>query len=77
MNLFLRLLPREMRDLVDIGVRLLANVTTKERRSKVVAELKAMLADGNVYANEWMRLGGPDGLNIFKKEPPRRKKPKA
>ena len=72
MNWLLRLIPKDKRELVELGQRLVANLDTKEERQRVVEYAREMLVDGRIEVSEWSKFGKV--LNIFKHEPPRRKR---
>ena len=65
MNFLLRFLPREYRNLVELGMRIVANLDTKEERQIAVDKGIAMLKDGRIQPTEWVSFGKT--LGIWKK----------
>lgn len=60
--LITKLLPKEYKDLLELGQQIIANLDTKEERAEVIAYAKEMLADGKVTVPEWGKFGGKLGI---------------
>ena len=65
MRFLLKFLPKEYRGLVELGMRIVENLDTKEERQKAVEMGIEILKDGNIDAPEWAKLGKV--LGIWKK----------
>jgi hypothetical protein len=61
----LKLLPKEYRNLVELGMRIVENLDTKEERQQAVEMGIQILKDGKIDAPEWAKLG--KALGIWKK----------
>tara|TARA_R110000751_G_scaffold78508_1_gene158403 strand:+ start:313 stop:519 length:207 start_codon:yes stop_codon:yes gene_type:complete len=53
----LNLLPKRYSALVDMGLRMVANLDTAEERDLAVAKFTAIMKDGKVTPPEWSSLG--------------------
>jgi hypothetical protein len=65
MSFLLKLLPKEYRNLVELGMRIVENLDTKEERQQAVEMGIQILKDGNIDPTEWAKFG--KALGIWKK----------
>jgi hypothetical protein len=65
MGFLLKFLPKEYRNLVELGMRIVENLDTKEERQKAVEMGIQILKDGNITPIEWASFG--KALGIWKK----------
>ena len=64
MNFLLKLLPSDKRALLELAIRITANLDTAEERKKVAELTKEVFKDGKVAIGEWAKLGS--ALGVFK-----------
>tara|TARA_Y100001951_G_C11037819_1_gene128544 strand:- start:177 stop:419 length:243 start_codon:yes stop_codon:yes gene_type:complete len=72
MNLFLKLLSKEQRNVMEIGQSIFAQLDTPQQRKEAFDYALEVLADGTVTLPEWGKLGGK--LGIIKGNGKRKKK---
>lgn len=56
-KLIMGLLPSKYRNLVEMGLRLVANLDTEHERAQAITHLNQILSDGKVTPPEWASLG--------------------
>lgn len=64
-NLLMRFLPEDKRGLLELAMRMVANLDTPAER-KAVAEYGIKMIEGGVTVNEWATFGKK--LGVFKME---------
>ena len=69
------LLPKEYRNLIEVGSRIVSQLDTNEERSEALSFAMATLSDGKVTPGEWAKIGSR--LGLLTGPTSRRRKPKA
>ena len=64
-NLLMKFLPEDKRGLLELAMRMVANLDTPEER-KAVADYGSKMIEGGVTVNEWATFGKK--LGVFKME---------
>ena len=64
-NLLMKFLPEDKRGLLELAMRMVANLDTPEER-KAVADYGIKMIEGGVTVNEWATFGKK--LGVFKME---------
>jgi len=62
MKFLLKFLPKEYRALLELGMRIVENLDTKEERQKAVEMGIEILKDGVIGAPEWAKFGKALGI---------------
>tara|TARA_R100000234_G_scaffold112936_1_gene86964 strand:+ start:494 stop:742 length:249 start_codon:yes stop_codon:yes gene_type:complete len=68
LSTFFHLIPQPWKNIIMFFRATLKNVDSKEELLKIGETFKEILADGQISSQEWMKLGGPQGLNILGKD---------
>jgi hypothetical protein len=61
-KVFLRFLPKEQKDLVTLGMRIVSRLDSGDERKQAVNYGIEMLKDGKVTVTEWARFGSRLGI---------------
>ena len=56
------LLPKEYRNLIEVGSRIVSQLDTSEERSEAISFAMATLSDGKVTPGEWAKIGSKFGI---------------
>ena len=62
MNWILKLLPKDKRNMLELGMRIVASLDTAAERKAAVDYGIHMLKDGKVSVSEWSRFGSKLGI---------------
>jgi len=62
MNWILKLLPKDKRNMLELGIRIVASLDSKAERKEVVDYGIHMLKDGKVSVGEWAKFGSKLGI---------------
>ena len=62
MNWILKLLPKDKRNMLELGMRIVASLDTGAERKEAVAYGIHMLKDGKVSVAEWAKFGSKLGI---------------
>ena len=62
MNWILKLLPKDKRNMLELGMRIVASLDTAAERKEVVDYGIHMLKDGKVRVAEWAKFGSKLGI---------------
>ena len=62
MNWILKLLPKDKRNMLELGMRIVASLDTAAERKEVVDYGIHMLKDGKVSVAEWAKFGSKLGI---------------
>tara|TARA_Y100001951_G_scaffold98090_1_gene98519 strand:- start:307 stop:564 length:258 start_codon:yes stop_codon:yes gene_type:complete len=56
------LLPKEYRNLIEVGLRVISQLDTPEERAEALNFARLALADGKVTPGEWAQIGSKFGI---------------
>ena len=62
MNWILKLLPKDKRNMLELGMRIVASLDTAAERKEAVDYGIKMLEDGKVSVSEWAKFGSKLGI---------------
>ena len=62
MNWILKLLPQDKRNMLELGMRIVASLDTGAERKEAVDYGIKMLEDGKVSVSEWAKFGSKLGI---------------
>ena len=62
MNWILKLLPKDKRNMLELGMRIVASLDTAAERKEVIDYGIHMLKDGKVSVAEWAKFGSKLGI---------------
>ena len=62
MNWILKLLPKDKRNMLELGMRIVASLDTAAERKEAIDYGIHMLKDGKVSVSEWRRFGAKLGI---------------
>ena len=62
MNWILKLLPQDKRNMLELGMRIVASLDTAAERKEAVDYGIKMLEDGKVSVSEWAKFGSKLGI---------------
>ena len=62
MNWILKLLPKDKRNMLELGMRIVASLDTGAERKEAVDYGIKMLEDGKVSVSEWAKFGSKLGI---------------
>ena len=62
MKWIMKFLPKDKRDMLELGMRIVASLDTAAERREVVNYGIHMLKDGKVSVSEWSRFGSKLGI---------------
>ena len=62
MNWLIKLLPKDYKQMVTLGQRIIGQLDSKEKRRDAVEYGIAMLEDGKVEVGEWAKFGSKLGI---------------
>ena len=62
MNWILKLLPKDKRNMLELGMRIVASLDTGAERKEAVDYGIHMLKDGKVSVSEWAKFGSKLGI---------------
>ena len=62
MNWILKLLPKDKRNMLELGMRIVASLDTAAERKEAIDYGIHMLKDGKVSVSEWRRFGSKLGI---------------
>ena len=62
MNWILKLLPKDKRNMLELGMRIVASLDTATERKEAVDYGIHMLKDGKVSVSEWAKFGSKLGI---------------
>jgi len=62
MNWILKLLPKDKRNMLELGMRIVGSLDTAAERKEVVDYGIHMLMDGKVSVSEWAKFGSKLGI---------------
>ena len=62
MNWILKLLPKDKRNMLELGMRIVASLDTAAERKEAIDYGIHMLMDGKVSVSEWAKFGSKLGI---------------
>jgi hypothetical protein len=71
MKWLVKFLPKDTRELIELGQRIIGRLDTSEERSEVVRYGIEMFKDGRVEVGEWARFGSKLGVLRGPGRPPK------